>query len=439
MLKKIYLKNFKSFGEAIIDFSNTQGKPKKCVAIYGENGSGKSNFISALSFIKKTIQTLSFQEKLQEMFRNESIENYDLTYISNIFNTNSSLIGLIKDNKTINSIENMELEFEFFINNKTYIYKIIFDDKSIIEEKLCAPIEKNITNIYHISYNSIKFNPKLFSNKEFQRYIEEKIKKYFGKHTFLSIILYEMKNSNIDYISDIISISLIDFLNELTDFSLIIKNQSNEKIYHAYCEDLLNNLTIGKIKLSDKPKLIKTEKALKYFFTSLYSDIKDIYYEEEIKDEYINYNLFFKKLINKEIISVPYELESTGTKKLITLFPLFFNFMKGSMVIIDEIDTGIHDLLFEFIINKLLPTAKGQLIFTSHNTLLLRNLKPEYTYVININAKGQKEILSIKDFERIQGHNNPFKRYINGIYGGIPIPSYFDFDDIISEVSNIDE
>ena len=77
-----------------------------------------------------------------------------------------------------------------------------------------------------------------------------------------------------------------------------------------------------------------------------------------------------QKKINKKIVEVPFDLESTGTKKLLTLFPLFYSVAEGDVVFIDEIDTGIHDVLFAHIIKNIVDTSKGQLIFTTHNTLL---------------------------------------------------------------------
>ena len=52
MLKRIELINYKSFKNVTIDFSDTKTKTKNIAIIYGENGSGKSNIISALYFLK---------------------------------------------------------------------------------------------------------------------------------------------------------------------------------------------------------------------------------------------------------------------------------------------------------------------------------------------------------------------------------------------------
>lgn len=43
-------------------------------------------------------------------------------------------------------------------------------------------------------------------------------------------------------------------------------------------------------------------------------------------------------------------------------------------VIIDEIDTEIHDLLMKALIDGLMDIETGQLIATTHNTMLMNTL-----------------------------------------------------------------
>ena len=98
-----------------------------------------------------------------------------------------------------------------------------------------------------------------------------------------------------------------------------------------------------------------------------------------------------------------------------------------------HIDKGFNNLSSENSLNL------RQLIFTTHNTLLQNSISPKYLYIINSNAEGEKEIFNITEFERIQSNHNITKRYLDGLYGGVPIPSYFDFQDIVSEVNDINE
>ena len=84
MLEKIKLTNFKSFGNLEADFTSSLNKPKKLIMIYGENGSGKSNFVSSILFLKNTFNTFSLQEYLNKIIQNDVINEYDEELIKNI-------------------------------------------------------------------------------------------------------------------------------------------------------------------------------------------------------------------------------------------------------------------------------------------------------------------------------------------------------------------
>lgn len=443
MLKKLYLKNYLSFGEVTLDLKNSNNTIKKYAAIYGENGSGKTNLLSALSFLKKSIFTLSFQYKFNDIFQSK-VDKDELFNLLSRFKVPLSLNDLLKNKKTVESKDNMVLHYEFKINNFNIIYKMVFDDNSIIEESFSCPINKYTVELFNIKKDNIKFNSNLFNNIEFKESIETEIKKYWGKHTLLSIFNNLFFTQNNEYIIENVPLAFTTALTYLSSIKVLTKedeeiNMLGIDLYNTQQKNLLDNLNKGEIAFEDINKLKLTETALNYYFTSLYSDIKSVIYKQEERENKIKYSLYLKKKINKKIVEVPFDLESTGTKKLLTLFPLFYSVAEGDVVFIDEIDTGIHDVLFAHIIKNIVDTSKGQLIFTTHNTLLQNSISPKYLYIINSNAEGEKEIFNITEFERIQNNHNITKRYLDGLYGGVPIPSYFDFQDIVSEVNDINE
>lgn len=57
MFTYVKMKNFMSFKDAMFDFRNGNKGAKKFVSIYGENGSGKSNFVLCIDFLRKTLDT----------------------------------------------------------------------------------------------------------------------------------------------------------------------------------------------------------------------------------------------------------------------------------------------------------------------------------------------------------------------------------------------
>ncbi|MDP3130719.1 MAG: AAA family ATPase, partial [Bacillota bacterium] len=58
MFTQINMHNFRSFRDAKFDLRTTTKKPKPFIMVYGENGSGKSNFVSSFKFLKESILTL---------------------------------------------------------------------------------------------------------------------------------------------------------------------------------------------------------------------------------------------------------------------------------------------------------------------------------------------------------------------------------------------
>ena len=199
---------------------------------------------------------------------------------------------------------------------------------------------------------------------------------------------------------------------------------------------LMDDLEEGKISIKYEKELDKNEYLINEIFTTLYTDIKNVYYKRTIEDNYIKYKLFSKKMIYGKIMDVDFSLESTGTQNILTLVPYLISACEGQTVIIDELDTGIHDLLVKNLLECIARYVKGQLIITTHNTMLIDSSIPsENIYIFNANSKAEKELIAITDFEgRIHKNNSPRKRYLNGVYGGIPMFTDIDFEELIENL-----
>lgn len=82
----------------------------------------------------------------------------------------------------------------------------------------------------------------------------------------------------------------------------------------------------------------------------------------------------------------------------------------------------------------------GQLIITTHNTLLLEELDSKSAYVIYTDFDGNKDARCFDDYDiRIQSTNNARKLYLNGIFGGIPYNSEIDYSKMHIEKNNLEE
>ena len=254
-----------------------------------------------------------------------------------------------------------------------------------------------------------------------------------GKHSLLSIIVNEKEEKAQKYIQERIHENLFDVIFAFATMSVKVKmGNHGERGKVGLSHPILAELERGSIDISEENELNKAEELLNDFFTRTYGDIKRVYYRRDIEDGKINYELFFNKLIYNRLVDVSFELESTGTQHLLEILPYILMCVEGTVVIIDEIDTGIHDLLVDNMLENVIPSIGGQLILTTHNTMLLdSDIDPQYIYTFIEDENAIKQLVSIIDFEdRTHPHLNYRNRYLKGMYGGVPLLGEIDFEEL---------
>lgn len=438
MIRYIKLENYKSLVNLDVDFMKNKTKAKNLALIYGENGAGKSNFASVFYTIFETMETKSRDEKLKRV-----LSDLDLTEKSPLYNDFinknirmfKDIKVIINDCKTVNSKGNMVIEFGFKIKNNDGVYKLEFSDKKIVSEKLDFVLNKNITNYFHITKENIYVNEAIILNKKLYNEILYLLEKYWGKHTLLAIITSEISDKKEGFIFDNISKGFKSVINYLYNINVRTKDGSNgEYVVSSTKYPLFTTLQTGKILKKDENKLNRIEELLNVFFTNLYADVKNVYYKKEYTETEIIYKLFFRKQIYGEIKDIDFALESTGTGNLLELLPFLMSACDGNTVIIDEFDTGMHDLLVTNILENVSKYLKGQLIITTHNTMLLESdFSRDNIYLFLVDHKGAKQLLPITEFnDRIQKNINVRKRYLSGVYQAVPSIIDVDFKELIS-------
>ena len=115
--------------------------------------------------------------------------------------------------------------------------------------------------------------------------------------------------------------------------------------------------------------------------------------------------------------------------------------LKGSVSIIDEFDTALHDILVESLVTSLKDNPNGQLILTTHNTLLMESDIPKDSiYTIYETEDGNKEIECIthNPDSKIQKNTNVRRQYLNGGYKGIPNVGHIDFNKLLKTLERDD-
>ena len=438
MFTYIKLKNYKSLIELEVDLTKKENTPKKLISIYGENGIGKSNFVDSFYTLKKIVSTRTVNEKIRILTeKQKELQTDDFnkalyffgqlgSIIKNGFFSNS--IDIINECKTIDSKDNMIIEVGFKIKSKSGIYCIETDNTDIISEKLDFTLNKNKVNFFEITKKEKYLNESVFIDNEYKKEILSIIEKYWGKHSLLSLIAYEIEDKKENYVKKKIFNGIFEVINFFSSLSILSRNKL--EVFKDIEEE---KLFYGTISANEEKKLINIENVINTFFTALFSDIKQAYYKKKVDSDKINYILCFKKNIYNKLIDIEYNRESTGTKNILKILPYLISAAKGKTVIIDEIDNGIHDLLILKILENLSEDLKGQLIITTHNTLLLEEeFIKDSIYIFKVDENANKKLLSLNKFEgRIHPNLSIRKRYLKGLYGGIPFPMDIDFNELI--------
>ncbi len=399
MLIRFSFKNFKSFkNENCLDMEATSlkeheynvakidnGEYLKVFAIYGANASGKTNVLQAFDYMKNRI--------------------------------------LISDDSKKNSPIDEENIYSFMINN----------DPIALEVEILAKNNK----IYKYGFELVKDN--IISEWLY----EKRVNKFYS--------IFERENNNVIMKTNkIASLSNIDentlFLNI---YSKIDKdNEDFANVYYWFMnsnyldlgnpdfEGIIDKRVSFKI-LTDKNYKNELLKFIKIFDAGI-EDINTIPDSvEAVKNNngivYINVT---HKGENGEEKTLPFYLESNGTRKMFYLFDFFMDALKnGTVLFVDELDAKLHPLLTRYIINLFhnSETNKGnsQLIYSTHDAVNLNKdtFRRDEIWFAEKDKDGISTIYSLADYKindvKVRNDATYNKDYLSGRYGAIPLLENF--------------
>lgn len=452
MITALHLQNYKSFKELNLKLKKGPNV-KKIIAIYGENGSGKSNIVSAFQNLILSLKTVNMQAELAKIQsqavkskNNESSMESNLIFeiLKNGQFTDTTLSDIFRDSYMLGETNPMKIKFDFDIDGHDGYYELIFKKNDgeiyLYSEKLYYLINKSNGNMFEIIRNGDedpdrRWSPSLFKRKEIKKLTDDATNRLWGQHTFLSIFNNIYNQTNSKYINDFISSNFLDVMRNFNLMAYKSDSSRNANVFSKLLHEMVNGRTIDTEK--EVRKIKSTEIAINKYFVPLYSDIIKLYYRtKKVNDGQLDYELFEQKRIGGKELEVPFRLESHGTKQLMNLFPLFLNAVHGETVVIDEIDQGIHDLLIDRLIDNIKDDIRGQLIFTTHDTQVMKELEISSLYVIQIDTNGNKQVINLSKNGKnnIAAHNNIQKKYLEGYFAGIPYSDDVDFYDILSDL-----
>ena len=437
MITYVELKNFKSFKNTRFDFRKGKKSYKKFVAIYGENGSGKSNFVDSLSFLRLSLESFHMvdPEQLQQIQKTAPLPDKLVAAL-----TKSDLLSFRKvmaNHRMIACTEPTTIELGFVFNNHAGYYLLSFEE-GVVGEKLYYFTGKQSGVMFDLSIKdgqiSTSFCGSFFNTREAERELKTLIDQYWGKHSLLSILHNERERKNTEYINKSYlpnvfePINMILFLTAKHSMGALKAQNANVNY-----KGVIDNPMEGLIAPAHEQALDQTERILNGFFTQAYSDIKQVFYQKNPEGPNLHYRLFVQKMIGGQIRSINFLEESEGTKRILFMINDLLGACQGGTIALDEIDTGVHDLLLKTMLESIDDWIDGQLIITTHNTYLLETLRPQSIYVINVDYLGNKEVHCLDEYD-IHGTNNVRTMYIKGLFGGVPVVDEIEYGEIVEEL-----
>ena len=158
-------------------------------------------------------------------------------------------------------------------------------------------------------------------------------------------------------------------------------------------------------------------------------DIVDFRVEEKENDRI---EVFTKHVVEEYEAELNLFEESSGTKKLFGLLPFIAkSLLRGTTLVIDELDAKIHPVLLKYLIIMFSNTEKNkkgaQLIFTSHDLSTMNSevfRRDEIWFVAKGNRQNSK-LYSLVEFKNKKGESvrkdaKFDKQYLEGKYGADP-------------------
>ena len=380
MVLEIRLSNFFSINEEVVldmQAANLQTKESKdllgntfvcnderilkTVAIYGANASGKSNVIKAIrACVQMIFESHNYNENTVFAF------------------TPFKFGGVGKPSKFYIRfmIEGVEYEYSFTLTNteiiteELYFYpmgrrKLVFarDERKGPDKKEIYEFRTAIRRPMDVAANTSKKTLFVSRASQMDREVAKDVFRYFNERFILNYLGYN-------------SYSIESLLNANKDLILKV------------------------LKIAD-------------------SDIVDIRSQHEVSE--VKITTFHRN--NPEVPFDFYSEESSGTQEFFHMMLTILNIIRGNKVLlIDEISSGLHVKLVEYILNLFHQSESAQLIFSTHNTNLLnmKKIRKDQVYFVNKRDNGSSDLYSLFDYKDFRETMDAEKAYLQGRFDAIP-------------------
>jgi len=379
---KIQSQTAKMLNENIFDFNGEN--VIKTVALYGANASGKSNIINAIKFCCRMI--IESQNHNDNSIFNFSPFKFD-GYL-----TKPSYFSI----RFV--IKNIEYDYSFSLNREQIITETLYyypngrralifnrDERIPGDKKDKYSFGSVIKRPMDVAENtSIKT---LFISRASQldREIGKEVFNFFST-TFLlgfpwydGLIVEHLYKENRELILKALQFADSDIVNITMTKELVMVKSLNAQFQQ-------NTATIS------------DEKQLRLSFKTTHKSAPDVQFD-----------------LNSE--------ESEGTKKLFSILLTIIDVVRNNKIlIVDELETSLHNDIVEFVIALFHASKSAQLIFSTHNTNLidLKKMRKDQLYFVNKKQDASTDLYSLFDYKDFRDTMDAEKGYLQGRFDAIP-------------------
>lgn len=407
-LSMVGVKSFKEHEETNTFILDDKHKILKSAAIYGNNASGKSNFIDAIGFMRLFVQ-FSFRDALSDEEEKRKIP-YERFKLSTETDNEPSFFEMI-----------------FTINGKKYRYGFEITEDEVISEWLFHTTSKE-TFLFKREGEKFEINKSSFEEGV------DLTKRTRPNVLFLTLVAQlngQISNEVVDWFKDLNVISGIhDRGYKRYTINKLKKDNKFSKWLSSFVEFLeISKLTTDEESVNQSELEELKEKEKDEELINFLSSLQKLQAKQTKRDKLITWHRKYDEN-NILVDTVPFDFESNeseGTKKLIYLLgPWFDTLNNGKVLLVDELDSRLHSSLVlklvEFFHKE--NTTNAQLIFAVHNTSILNYnvLRRDQIWFIDKNQFGCSELYSLADFksEKVRKKSAFDKNYLEGKYGAIP-------------------
>lgn len=355
--------------------------------IYGANGSGKSNFISALAFMCDLVSNSINHQPGQEIFQachklnsEETPSEYSIQFVRNDiryaygFSVRKNLIYdeylyYFPKGRQVKIFERKGMEIK-----PGDRYKTVFDVSiSILKEnRLFLSCAANYSNVKEIEEAFLFFNT--------------------------DIVIYNPE------------------INNWTEYSieLMQKNDMIKRVFVNILQALGTGAKDVKVKL-EKVKLTDIQQELQ-----MPDALRSLIGNQEANriEAKVVYDQFEVDLMTEE---------STGVKRLFQMIcPIVDILNKGKILVCDELESSLHESVIFQIVQLFQYYQKdkfAQLVFSTHDTSLLDSdlFRRDQVWFTQLNKERATDLYSLVEIKNVRKSENLEKGYISGKYGAIPM------------------